>query len=79
MRGRGGTPRHIPIEPVIPRPDPKRAVAAIVKAVESENPPLRLLLGASTIPRLQSKIDAQLKDLETWRETTIGADFPAGE
>jgi NAD(P)-dependent dehydrogenase (short-subunit alcohol dehydrogenase family) len=59
--------------------DPKRAVAAIVKAVESENPPLRLLLGASTIPRLQSKIDAQLKDLETWRETTIGADFPAGE
>src|ERR1700761_5913092 len=43
--------------------DPKRGVAAIVKAVESENPPLHLMLGANTIPRLQSKIDALLKDV----------------
>jgi NAD(P)-dependent dehydrogenase (short-subunit alcohol dehydrogenase family) len=59
--------------------DPKRGVAAIVKAVESETPPLRLLLGANTIPRFQAKLDQQLKDLANWRETTIGADFPAGE
>jgi NADP-dependent 3-hydroxy acid dehydrogenase YdfG len=59
--------------------DPKRAVVAIVKAVESANPPLRLLLGANTIPRFQAKLDAQLKDLSDWRETTIGADFPVGE
>jgi NADP-dependent 3-hydroxy acid dehydrogenase YdfG len=59
--------------------DPKRAVAAIVKAVDSATPPLRLLLGASTITRFQAKLDAQLKDLSDWRETTISADFPAGE
>jgi NAD(P)-dependent dehydrogenase (short-subunit alcohol dehydrogenase family) len=59
--------------------DPKRGVAAMVKAVESGNPPLHLMLGASTIPRLQGKIDALLKDIAEWRETTTAADFPAGE
>ncbi len=58
--------------------DPKKGVAAIVKAVESENPPLHLLLGASTIPRLKGQIDAVLKDVAAWEETTVGADFPAG-
>jgi short-subunit dehydrogenase len=58
--------------------DPKKGVAAIVKAVESETPPLHLLLGASTIPRLKGKIDALLKDVADWQETTVGADFPAG-
>jgi NAD(P)-dependent dehydrogenase (short-subunit alcohol dehydrogenase family) len=59
--------------------DPKRGVAAIVKAVESAEPPLHLMLGASTIPRLQGKIDALLKDVADWKETTAGADFPVGE
>lgn len=58
--------------------DPKKGVAAIVKAVESQNPPLHLLLGASTIPRLKGKIDAVLKDVADWQETTVGADFPVG-
>jgi NAD(P)-dependent dehydrogenase (short-subunit alcohol dehydrogenase family) len=60
------------------RGDPQRAAAAIVKAVESEHPPLRLLLGASTIPRLKSKLDAWQKEVDLWRETTLGADFPEG-
>ncbi len=59
--------------------DPKKAVAAIVKAVETGNPPLHLLLGAGGIPRLQGKIDALLKDVADWRDTTVGADFPAGQ
>lgn len=59
--------------------DPKKAVAAIVKAVESSDPPLHLMLGAGTIPRLQGKMDALLKDVADWKETTVGADFPAGE
>jgi NAD(P)-dependent dehydrogenase (short-subunit alcohol dehydrogenase family) len=59
--------------------DPKRGVAAIVRAVESENPPLHLMLGATTIPRLQGKIDALLKDVSDWKETTLGADFSKGE
>jgi len=59
--------------------DPHKAAAAIQAAVDSPNPPLRLLLGGMTIQRLQGKLDAQQKDLETWRETTVGADFPEGE
>ena len=59
--------------------DPQKAAEAIVKAVESEYPPLHLLLGASTIPRVKAKIEALQKDLATWEATTIGADFPAGK
>jgi short-subunit dehydrogenase len=59
--------------------DPKRAVAAMVKVIGSENPPLHLMLGATTIPRLQGKIDALLKDVSDWKETTVSADFPPGE
>jgi NAD(P)-dependent dehydrogenase (short-subunit alcohol dehydrogenase family) len=58
--------------------DPKKGVAAIVKAVSSEKPPLHLMLGASTIPRLKGKIDSLLKDVAAWEETTVGADFPSG-
>jgi NAD(P)-dependent dehydrogenase (short-subunit alcohol dehydrogenase family) len=59
--------------------DPKKAVAAIVKAVEAGSPPLHLMLGAGTIPRLQGKIDALLKAVADWRETTVAADFPTEE
>ncbi len=61
------------------RGDPKRAAAAMVKAVESEHPPLRLLLGASTIPRLKGKLEAWEKEVAMWQATTLGADFPEGE
>jgi hypothetical protein len=59
--------------------DPKKAAAAIAAVVEAEHPPLRLLLGAATIPRLQGKLDALEKDVDAWKATTIGADFPAGQ
>jgi NAD(P)-dependent dehydrogenase (short-subunit alcohol dehydrogenase family) len=59
--------------------DPQKAVEAIVKAVEAEQPPLHLLLGASTIPRVKAKIEALQQDLATWEATTIGADFPEGK
>ncbi len=59
--------------------DPQKAVEAIVKAVQAEHPPLHLLLGASTIPRVKAKIEALQKDLTAWEATTIGADYPAGK
>jgi NAD(P)-dependent dehydrogenase (short-subunit alcohol dehydrogenase family) len=57
--------------------DPAKAAAAMLAVVDSPNPPLRLLLGASTLPRLQGKLDAWKREVEAWRETTVGADFPA--
>jgi len=59
--------------------DPVRAAKAIVAAVESENPPLHLLLGVAALKGARNKLDLLKKDFDTWEETTIGADFPAGE
>ena len=49
-----------------------------MKAVEAEHPPLHLLLGASTLPRVKAKVEALEKDVAAWEATTLGADFPEG-
>lgn len=59
--------------------DPERAAKAIVKAVESETPPLRLLLGAAALKGAHNKLNALKKDFDAWEETTVGADFPKKE
>lgn len=59
--------------------DPQRAAEAIVKAVESEHPPLRLLLGKAALKGARNKLEQLKKDFDTWEDTTTGADFPEGE
>ena len=59
--------------------DPLRAVHAMMQVVESPNPPLRLLLGASALQRLRSKTSAWEKEVAAWEKVTVGADFPEGE
>ncbi len=59
--------------------DPVRAAKAIVKAVESEHPPLRLLLGVAALKGGRNKLEVLKKDFDAWEETTTGADFPQGE
>ncbi|QJD94986.1 oxidoreductase [Mucilaginibacter robiniae] len=59
--------------------DPVRAAKAMIKAVESEKPPLRLLLGEAALKGARNKIELLQKDFDTWEETTIGADFPKDE
>jgi NAD(P)-dependent dehydrogenase (short-subunit alcohol dehydrogenase family) len=56
--------------------DPERAVKAIIKAVEAENPPLRLLLGKAALAGGRAKIEALRRDFEAWADVTEGADFP---
>jgi NAD(P)-dependent dehydrogenase (short-subunit alcohol dehydrogenase family) len=55
--------------------DPARAAKAIVKAVESENPPLRLLLGRAALKGARNKLEILKRDYDAWQETTEGADF----
>lgn len=55
--------------------DPARAAKAIVKAVESSNPPLRLLLGRAALKGARNKLEVLKKDYDAWEETTVGADF----
>lgn len=56
--------------------DPVRAAKAIVKAVDAENPPLRLLLGAGALKGARNKLAEMQKDFDTWEETTVNADHP---
>ncbi|RZM19463.1 MAG: SDR family NAD(P)-dependent oxidoreductase [Pedobacter sp.] len=56
--------------------DPVLAAKAIVKAVETENPPLRLLLGAAALKNARLKLQELAKDYDAWAETSVGADSP---
>jgi short-subunit dehydrogenase len=59
--------------------DPVRAAAAIIAAVESPEPPLRLLLGRAALRGARAKLDMLKKDFDAWETTTVGADFPEGK
>jgi NAD(P)-dependent dehydrogenase (short-subunit alcohol dehydrogenase family) len=59
--------------------DPLRAVRAMMEVVESPNPPLRLLLGASAVQRLRTKLGNWEKEIAAWEKVTVGADFPDGQ
>jgi NADP-dependent 3-hydroxy acid dehydrogenase YdfG len=59
--------------------NPLRAVHAMMQVVESPNPPLRLLLGASALQRLRAKFSDWEKEIAAWEKVTVGADFPDGE
>ena len=56
--------------------DPKRAAQAIIDAVESKTPPLRLLLGKMALQGGRAKIEALRADFDAWADVTEGADFP---
>lgn len=56
--------------------DPLRAAQAMIKVVESENPPYRLLLGQGALRSARAKLDLLKKDFDTWEETTVWADNP---
>jgi NADP-dependent 3-hydroxy acid dehydrogenase YdfG len=59
--------------------DPLRAVQAMMQVVDSPNPPLRLLLGASALQRLRGKFTNWEKEIAAWEQVTTGADFPEGQ
>jgi NAD(P)-dependent dehydrogenase (short-subunit alcohol dehydrogenase family) len=59
--------------------DPLRAVQAMIEVVESPNPPLHLLLGASALERMRGKLSRWQEEIVAWEPVTLGADFPEGE
>ena len=58
--------------------DPVRAAEAVIDAVGAEEPPLRLLLGKAAYDIATARLDTLRSTFDTWRETTLGADFPEG-
>ncbi len=59
--------------------DPLKAVQAMIEVVESDNPPLRLLLGAGALKRVRQKLDVWQKEMAAWEPVTVGADFPEAD
>lgn len=59
--------------------DPVRAGEAIIAAVSSETPPLRLVLGEFGITAAREKLKGVLDEFAAWEATSLGADFPEGE
>jgi len=56
--------------------DPVRAAKAMIQVTETENPPLRLLLGVAALKGARAKLDELKKDFDAWAAVTEGADFP---
>jgi NAD(P)-dependent dehydrogenase (short-subunit alcohol dehydrogenase family) len=52
--------------------DPRKAAKAIIRVAESENPPLRLLLGEDAITAVEAELEKVREDIATWR--TVGVE-----
>jgi NAD(P)-dependent dehydrogenase (short-subunit alcohol dehydrogenase family) len=59
--------------------DPVRACEAIIKTVESEKPPLRLVLGRMALDTARAKVKQLQADLDGWKDTSLSADYPEGQ
>lgn len=59
--------------------DPDKAAEAMVQAVESDNPPLRLALGADAISAISEKLESVKAELDTWKKITLDTAFEGVE
>ena len=55
--------------------DPVRAARCILRALQSDRPPFRLVLGRSASDRVEAELKAQLEELNEWKQTAAEADF----
>lgn len=58
--------------------DPIKAAKAMIHVVETDQPPMRLLLGKAALKGARIKLQELSSDFETWAEVTEGADYDAG-
>ncbi len=56
--------------------DPARAAAAMIEIAEGDAPPRHLPLGAISYNTATAKLRERLAQIEAWRDTALGADFP---
>jgi NAD(P)-dependent dehydrogenase (short-subunit alcohol dehydrogenase family) len=55
--------------------DPKKAAHALLKLVESDNPPVRLYLGADALKLVGEKIEAMREEIAAWEAISQSTDF----
>jgi NAD(P)-dependent dehydrogenase (short-subunit alcohol dehydrogenase family) len=56
--------------------DPARAALAMIKVVESEHPPVHLLLGTDAVKFVREKIATLTKEIDGWESLSLSTDFP---
>jgi NAD(P)-dependent dehydrogenase (short-subunit alcohol dehydrogenase family) len=56
--------------------NPAQAAQAIIQAVESPHPPMRLALGTDAISLIQEKLESVKTDLEAWQQVSVSTDYP---
>lgn len=57
--------------------DPKKAAEAIIQVVESDQPPLRLVLGEDAVNAVESKLNSLKAELDSWKEVSLNTGFAA--
>ncbi|MGW6159190.1 short-chain dehydrogenase/reductase, partial [Streptomyces sp. NPDC055144] len=55
--------------------DPAKAAAAVVGLAETPEPPLRLLLGADAVVRVEAKLDLVARELDRHRALAMSTDL----
>ena len=56
--------------------DPARAGEAMIALADDPNPPRHLVLGAWGHDAVVERLKGRLAEIEAWRETAVGTDFP---
>jgi NAD(P)-dependent dehydrogenase (short-subunit alcohol dehydrogenase family) len=56
--------------------DPAKAAQAIIQAVESPHPPMRLALGTDAMNLIQEKLEWVKTNLDAWQQVTVSTDYP---
>lgn len=55
--------------------DPDKAAAAMIQVVESDNPPLRLALGADAVGVIDEKLQSVKAELDAWKEVAVNTAY----
>ena len=55
--------------------NPRSAAQAIIQAVESPHPPMRLALGTDAMSLIQEKLEWLKTDLDAWQQVTVSTDY----
>lgn len=56
--------------------DPRRAGEAIIQIVNSDRPPVHLILGAPGLKMARQQLELLTQEFNTWEAVTLSADFP---
>jgi NAD(P)-dependent dehydrogenase (short-subunit alcohol dehydrogenase family) len=56
--------------------DPVRAARSILELVDSDTPPVHLLLGSDALRRAREKLDNLIDEMDRWEPVTRSTDYP---